>query len=66
MITDENLLENKAPTSIIAPISYMAAGLIAYRAFYELVDLRNEIPDAIQIDLTIFGVCFSRDFREYF
>lgn len=60
MITDENLLENKAPTSIIAPISYMAAGLIAYRAFYELVDLRNEIPDAIQIDLLNWQVmCYD-------
>ena len=50
-VTDENLLKNEVPTSIISPISYMSAGLIAYRAFFELVELDNVMPDALQLDL---------------
>lgn len=51
MITDDNLLKNEVPTSINSPISYMSAGLIAYRAFFELIELDNVMPDALQLDL---------------
>lgn len=50
MISDDNLLENKAPTSIIAPISYMAAGLVAYRTCIELTQI-IDMEYALQIDL---------------
>ncbi|MDM5249287.1 MULTISPECIES: ThiF family adenylyltransferase [unclassified Lysinibacillus] len=47
----EQLLENISfPTSVIAPITYMAAGLISYQAQSVITQL-NYKPEAIQIDL---------------
>jgi len=47
----EQLLENNTfPTSVIAPVTYMAAGLISYQAFSVITQL-NYKPEAIQIDL---------------
>ncbi|MDD1505950.1 hypothetical protein PVA17_24885, partial [Lysinibacillus sp. CNPSo 3705] len=47
----EQLLDNISfPTSVIAPITYMAAGLISYQA-YSVITQLNYKPEAIQIDL---------------
>nr|DAO50517.1 MAG TPA: ThiF family [Caudoviricetes sp.] len=55
MITDDSILDKKAPSSIIAPISFMASGMIAYKVFSELTGLGN-IKDVIQIDLLTWEV----------
>lgn len=54
-ITDNNLLDSKIPTAIIAPVAYMAAGLIAYRTFSFLTQL-NYQPIAVQIDLLDWSI----------
>ena len=55
LITDDSILDKKAPSSIIAPISFMASGMIAYKVFSELTGLGN-IKDVIQIDLLTWEV----------
>lgn len=49
MISDDHILENYPSTSVIAPISYMSAALIAYKIFTELTGLLK-IIDFMQID----------------
>lgn len=52
----EQLLENTTfSTSVIAPVTYMAAGLISYQAFSVITQL-NYKPEAIQIDLFNWNV----------
>ena len=48
-ISDDTILDTKAPTSVIAPISYLAASLISYKAFDVLTNLVNT-TNYIQID----------------
>lgn len=50
MIDDSHLLDSEIKTSIIAPISYMSAGMIAYAVMNYLTQL-NHKNKAIQIDL---------------
>lgn len=54
-ITDSNLLSHESPTSIIAPVSFMAAGLISYKVAMSLTDL-FDLPNILQIDLTNWEV----------
>lgn len=55
LITDEHLLPTEVPMSVIAPISYMAASMIAYKVFDSLTGLVGLI-DNIQIDCTDWTV----------
>ena len=50
MATDDHLLKSLVPTSIIAPISYMSAGMIAYKVFNFITKL-NHTNEAIQLDI---------------
>lgn len=55
MINDDSILDKKAPLSIIAPISFMASGMIAYKVFSELRGFGN-MKDIIQINLLTWEV----------
>lgn len=55
MINDDSILDKKAPLSIIAPISFMASGMISYKVFSELTGLEN-MKDIIQINLLTWEV----------
>lgn len=55
MATDDHLLSSKIPTSIIAPISFMSAGMIAYKVFNFITGL-NHTNEAIQLDIIDWGV----------
>ena len=55
MINDDSILDKKAPSSIIAPISFMASGMISYKVFSELTGLEN-MKDIIQINLLTWEV----------
>ncbi|WP_314395917.1 hypothetical protein [uncultured Gemella sp.] len=55
MINDDSILDKKAPSSIITPISFMASGMISYKVFSELTGLGN-MKDIIQINLRTWEV----------
>lgn len=55
MINDDSILDKKAPSSIITPISFMASGMISYKVFSELTGLGN-MKDIIQINLLAWEV----------
>lgn len=48
-IADDHLIDYHFPAAIIAPVTYMAAGLVSYNAIMLLTGLR--VPtEAVQID----------------
>lgn len=55
MINDDSILDKKAPSSIIIPISFMASGMISYKVFSELTGFGN-MKDIIQINLLTWEV----------
>lgn len=55
MINDDSILDKKAPSSIITPISFMASGMISYKVFSELRGFGN-MKDIIRINLLTWEV----------
>ena len=54
-ISDESMYDSFEQTSVIAPISYMAAGMISYKAVNMLTGL-NDTFTSVQIDLLDWSV----------
>lgn len=54
-ITDDHLIPDKVSTSVIAPITFMAAGLISYKVFAMLTGLNN-MCNCIQIDVLTWDI----------
>ena len=55
IINDDSILDKKAPSSIITPISFVASGMISYKVFSELRGFGN-MKDIIQINLLTWEV----------
>ena len=55
MINDDSILDKKAPSSIITPISFMDSRMMAYKVFSELTGF-GTIKDVIKIDLLTWEV----------
>lgn len=54
-ITDDHLIPDEIKTSVIAPVTLMAAGLISYKVFAMLTGLNNDW-NCIQIDILTWRV----------